>query len=283
MSSSTLASGSPARRLRIDARRRWFPDLRELWRYRQLVVLLGRREITTRYRQTALGTLWVFAGPIVSAGLFSFVFGRVADLPTGGVPYFVFSYAGLLAWNLFANSLSSAATSLTANAALITKIYFPRVAVPLSTLASTLLSTLISFGVMLFLLAVSGVGYSLQMVTLPFWLLLAIALAVGLSLVLSSISVSYRDINYLTPLFTQFVLFLSPVAYSFEAVPSSLHTLYLLNPLTTVVEGCRWSLVGGSLAIPGWAIAYTVAVTVGLVVIGSVVFARREGGFADVV
>ena len=244
--------------MRIDSRRRWFPDLREFLAYRQLIVLFGRRDITAKYRQTALGSIWVLAGPLVSAGLFSFVFGNVADLPTNGVPYFVFAYAGLLAWNVFSGTLSGAATSVTGTGGLITRVYFPRLVVPFATMANTVVNTLISIGVMLVLLAVSGVGYSFQLLLLPVWLLVAAVLAMGIALVLTSFSVSYRDINYLTPLATQLLLFLSPVAYSIEAVPSDLRTLYLLNPLTSIVEGCRWSVLGGSYLPPAWAFAYTV-------------------------
>lgn len=271
------------RRLRIDSRRRWLPDLRELVRYRQLIVLLGRRDITAKYRQTALGSLWVFVGPIVSAGLFSFVFGRVANLPTNGVPYFVFSYAGLLAWNLFSGTLSGASNSVTSNASLVTKVYFPRLVVPISTLASTLINLAVSFGVMVVLLLISGVGISAGLVVLPVWLILAIVLAMGIALGLTSVAVAHRDVNYLTPLFTQFLLFLSPVAYSVEAVPANLRTVYYLNPLTTIVEGCRWSLLGGSYFPPTWAIAYTVVVTLVLAGFGVAVFTRLEPGFADVI
>lgn len=276
-------SVASVRRIRIDSRRRWVPDLSEFYRYRQLVFLLGRRDITVRYRQTVLGSLWIFAGPLISAGLFSFVFGRVANLESGGIPYFVFSYAGLLGWNVFSGTLSGASTSLTNNTSLLTKIYFPHLIIPLSTLASVLVNTGVSFCVMLFLLLVSGVGISVQIVLLPFWLFLAMTLAMGLSLAFTSLSVSYRDVNYLTPLLTQLLLFLSPVAYSLDAVPPDLRTLYLLNPIATIVEGCRWSLLGTSFVPPAWALAYTIVLTFGVFVGGLLIFSRREGIVADVI
>jgi lipopolysaccharide transport system permease protein len=273
---------APGRRVRIDSRRRWFPDLRELMRYWPLIVLLGRRDITVRYRQTVLGTLWIFFGTLVTAGLFTFVFGRVADLPSGGVPYFAFSYAGLIAWNLFSNSLSSASSSLNSNSALIGKIYFPRLVLPLYSLASTLVTTVISFGVMAVILVVYGIAVTPQILLLPVWLTLAVVLAMGISLALTALSVTYRDVNYITPVLTSLLLYLSPVAYSIEAVPANLRNLILLNPLSTIVEGTRWSLLGtGSLT--GWAIAYTVVVTVGALVGGLAVFARLESSFADVI
>jgi lipopolysaccharide transport system permease protein len=273
---------APGERIRIDSRRRWFPDLRQLFRYKQLAVLLGRRDITVRYRQTVLGTIWIFASTLVTAGLFTFVFGRVADLPTGGVPYFAFSYAGLLAWNLFSNTVTSASTSLNPNASLISKIYFPRLVLPLSTLASTLVTTLISCGVMVVVLIAYGIALTPQILLLPVWLALALILSMGISLALTALSVSYRDINYITPVLTSVLLYLSPVAYSIEAVPANLRNLILLNPLSTIVEGTRWSVLGtGSLT--GWAIVYTVVVSVGALVGGLAVFARLESSFADVI
>ncbi len=268
--------------MRIDSRRRWFPDLGALLRGRQLILLLSRRDITVRYRQTVLGTIWIFAGPLVSAGLFTFVFGRVADLPSDGFPYFAFSYAGLLGWNLFSNTMSTATTSLTGNAALITKIYFPRLILPLSTLLSTLINTAISFGIMLVLLQVYDIGFSLRLLVLPAWLLLAIVLATGVGLVLAAIAVSYRDVAYITPIFTSVLLYLSPVAYSTNAVPEELRRFYLFNPLTTVVEGCRWSLLGRASLTP-WAIVYTVVVALGVLLLGVALFTRLEATFADVI
>ena len=269
-------------RLRIDSRRRRFPDLGALVRYRRLIVLLSRRDITVKYRQTVLGTLWIFAGPLVSAGLFSLVFGRIAGLPSGGDSYFPFSYAGLLGWTLFSTTLTSTSSSLTSNSALITKIYFPRLTLPLSTVGSTLLNTSISFGVMLILLLVYDIGISIQLLLLPVWLLLAIVLAVGFGVVLSALAVSYRDVNYVTPILTSLLIYVSPVAYSFDAVPDSLRTVYLLNPLTTIVEGCRWSLLG-SASLSLWAIVYTVALALGALTVGLSLFARLESNFADVI
>jgi homopolymeric O-antigen transport system permease protein len=246
------------------------------------MVLLSRRDITVRYRQTIFGAIWIFAGPLVSAGLFSFVFGRVADLPSGGVPYFAFSYAGLLGWNLFSGTLSGASNSLNSNAALITKIYFPRLVLPFSTVAWTLLNTALSFGVMLVLLVIYGIGFSLNLLLLPFWFLLAISLAMAMGLVVSATAVWYRDVNYAVPILTSLLLYLSPVAYSVDAVPANLRNLYLLNPLTTIVQGCRWSLLGqGSLST--WAVPYTVVMTLLSVVVGLALFARLEWSFADVI
>ena len=277
------AGGADPTRLRIDSRRRTFPDLRELMRYRGLVFLLGRRDITVRYRQTILGTTWIFASALVTAGLFSFVFGRIAQLPTNGVPYFVFSYVGLLAWNLFSQGLSNSSTSMTPNSALISKIYFPRLVLPLSTLASTVTTTLISIGI----LAVMMVGYGIvptwRLLLLPVWLVIAMVIGLGFGLILASLAVAYRDIGYATPVLISMLLYLSPVAYSLEAVPANLRNLYLLNPIATVVEGTRWAVLDTGYLPPTWAIAYTVVFTVVALLVGVVVFTRREPGFADVI
>lgn len=245
-------------------------------------MLLSRRNITVKYRQTVLGALWIFAGPLVSAGLFSFVFGEIAGLPSDGDPYFAFTFAGLLGWNLFSTTVMGASTSLTANSALITKIYFPRLVLPLATVPSTLLNTVISLGVMAVLLLIYGIGPSIQLLVLPVWLFLAVVLALGIGLVLAAIAVLYRDVNYLTPVVIPLAMYVSPVAYSVEAVPDNLRTLYLLNPLTTIVEGCRWSLLGNG-SLSSWAIVYTVLLTLGALSVGLALFARLESSFADVI
>jgi lipopolysaccharide transport system permease protein len=218
----------------------------------------------------------------VSAGLFTFVFGRVAKLPSNGFPYFAFSYAGLLGWGLFSTMLSNVSSSLNSNSTLISKIYFPRLVLPFSTNGSTFISTGISFAMMLVILAIYDIGFSVRILVLPFWLLLAMMLAMGLGLAFGSSAVLYRDVNYLTPMFTQLLLFLSPVAYGIEAVPQDLRRLYLLNPFTTIVSGCRWSLLGEA-SLSKWAIVYTSVLALGVLSIGLANFARLESSFADVI
>lgn len=270
---------------RIDSRRPWFPDLGAAFRSRQLLLLLCRRNITVMYRQTALGSIWLLISPIISAALLSFVFGRVAHLSSGGVPYFPFTFAGLLAWNLFSNSVTGAATSLTTNSTLFTRIYFPRLLLPLSALAPTLVNTGISCGVMFFLLVAYKIGISYRLLFLPVWLGLALLLSVGISLILSSLAVLRRDVQYATQVVMPLLLFVTPVAYSVAAVPPRLRTIYLLNPMATIVGGCRWSLFGQT-QIAGlslWAVAYATVMTLLALFVGLVVFARLEWKFADVV
>lgn len=257
--------------------------MRELREYLHLAVLLGRRDITTRYRQTALGTVWIFAGALVTAGLFSFVFGRVARLPSGGYPYFVFSYSGLLAWNLYSTVLTSVSGCLNPNSSLISKIYFPRLVLPISTLASTLLNLVLSTAILAGLLVAFGVGFSWQILLLPVWLLLALVLAMGVGLFLVSFSVMYRDVGYFTPVLTSILLYLSPVAYSLQSVPADLRTVYLLNPLAAILEGTRWSALGSDQLPPTWSIVYSATFAVLFLVFAVSVFSYRESHFADVI
>jgi lipopolysaccharide transport system permease protein len=234
------------------------------------------------YRQTVLGPAWVLISPLLSAGLFTFVFSKVAHLSNGGTPYFAFSYAGLVGWNLFAAGIQGTATSLTGNSGLISKIYFSRLVLPLATLGATFIQLGISLMVMAVLLVVYGLGFSVHLLVLPFWLILAVALAVGGGLILTAISVKYRDINQVTPALIPVLLYLTPVAYPTAAVPPGLREVFLINPVATVIEGCRWSLLGHA-DLPGWAVVYTVAMTILLVTVGLVVFARLEWDFADVI
>jgi lipopolysaccharide transport system permease protein len=275
-------ASAPARYRRLDSRKKWFPDLRELVRSWDLLVLLSKREITVTYRQTVLGAAWVFISPLLSAGLFTFVFGSVAKLKTGGTPYFAFSYAGLLVWNLFSNTMTGSSSSLVGNSALISKIYFSRLILPLSQLTSVLIQLAISICLMLVMLVAYGLGFSMHLLLLPVWLILAIALAMGAGLILGAISVSYRDVNNVAPAVMSLFLYLTPVAYATQDVPHSLRTIFLVNPVATLVEGCRWSILGHGY-LSGWLVVYSVAFTVALLVTGLVVFARLERGFADVI
>jgi lipopolysaccharide transport system permease protein len=272
--------------LRIDSRRRWFPDVGAVFRYGQLFLLLCRRNVTVLYRQTTMGSIWLVISPIVSAGALSFVFGRVAHLSSGGVPYFPFTFAGMVVWSLFASSVTGAATSLVSNQTLFTRIYFPRILLPLSAMAPVLLNTLISCGVMFFLLVAYRIGFSFRLLLLPIWLGLGLLFSVGVSLMLSSWAVLRRDVQYITQAVIPLLLFVTPVAYSIVSVPAGrIRTIVLLNPMSTIVEGCRWSLVGQTPLpiIPTWAVWYSTAMTLLVLLAGLVVFARLEWKFADVV
>jgi lipopolysaccharide transport system permease protein len=269
-------------RVRIDSRRRWLPDLRATAAAWPLLLTMSRRNITVQYRQTMLGVVWAFASPLVSALLFTFVFGTVANLSTGGTPYFAFAYSGLLGWGLFSDTLGSSAKSFQVNSNLVTKIYFPRLILPLATVASGLINLAVTFSIMVVLLLAYGIGFSVNLLLLPAWLLLILFLASGVGLVVASLGVKIRDMNYVTPFFVSMLLYLTPVAYPADKVPHSVRTLYLLNPMAPLVEACRWSLLGrGTLDL--WPTLYAVGFVIVALLGSLVVFARLEWSFADVI
>jgi lipopolysaccharide transport system permease protein len=256
--------------------------LRQLWHFRDLLITLGARDIRLRYKQTALGIVWVLFQPLMAAGIFSFVFGTVAKLPSDGVPYFIFSYAGLLGWNLFNNVLARSSTSLTGNATLVSKAFFPRMILPLSTIYSAVIDFLVALGMFAIVLALYGLGTGPQILLLPVWLLLILMLSVGMGLLSAALMVSYRDVGYVLPVLTQLLLYASPVAYAVSAVPENLRPAYFINPLTGLFEAMRWSLLGQSAldwSMVGWSALCASVVFLG----GALLFGRLERRFADVI
>jgi len=258
-------------------------NLRELWQFRDLLTTLAQRDVKLRYRQTALGVVWVILQPLLAAGIFSFVFGKVAKLPApAGIPYLVFSYAGLLAWNAFSSTLTKTSGCLLQNANLVSKVYFPRLALPLSTVFSTLIDFGVALGMMVLLMAVNHVVPGPALLLLPVWLLLTILLAVGVGLYTSALMVSYRDVQYVLPVVTQFLLYASPVAYSAALVPAKYRIVFEVNPLTGLLEAFRWSLLGT--AAPAWgAVAYAAGAALLVFVAGAFSFKKMERKFADVI
>ncbi len=257
-------------------------DTRELWRFRDLFWSLAIRDVKLRYRQTALGVIWVVLQPLLAAGIFAFVFGTVAKLPTGGAPYVVFAYAGLLGWNAFNNTVSKISTSMVQHAGMVQKIYFPRLALPLSVLPGTLLDFGVALAVMGVLMAQSRTFPGWSIVLVPVWLMLVLMIAVGVGLVAAALMVSYRDVAQMLPVAIQMILYGSPVAYSIGAVPSRWRFVFSLNPLVGILDGFRWSLVSGAQLRLGWAV-YSGALAAVFLVAGALVFARMERRFADVV
>lgn len=220
-------------------------NVRELWQFRDLLGSLAGRDLKLRYKQTALGVVWVVLGPLMAAGVFSFVFGTVAKLPSGGVPYLVFSFAGLLGWSFFSAILNKTSGCLVGNAHLISKIYFPRLILPLSNIGSALVDFAVSAVMMGVLLVIYKVTPSpMGLLLFPLWMLILVAISMGLGLCTAALTVFYRDIQYILPVFTQILLYASPVAYSVGAVPEKVRWVYLLNPLTPPLEAMRASLVG---------------------------------------
>ena len=255
-------------------------DTRSLWRYRGLLGALTRRDLTLRYRQTLLGPAWVLLQPILGAGIFSFVFGGIAKLSSDGVPYFLFAYVGLMGYNAFSTTLNSVSTSLVANAPLVGKVYFPRLVLPIAQIGSRLVDLAVSFALFLVLAATYHVSFSWRMLTLPMWALLLFILALGPGLLAAAANVSYRDIGYIVPVLLPLLLYLSPVAYSAQDVPASLHVIYAANPLVGAIDGIRWCLLGrGPFAVAET--AYSVAATLVLLIVGIFYYRAHERRFAD--
>ena len=279
---------SPKPHLTIQPTAGWQAiNLRELWQFRDLLTTLAQRDVKLRYRQTALGVVWVILQPLISAGIFSFVFGKVANLPApNGVPYFVFAYAGLLAWNVFSNTLGKTSGCLLANSNLVSKVYFPRLALPLSTVFSTLIDFSVALLMMAALMVINHVVPTVALLLLPVWLLFILLLALGLGMYTSALMVSYRDVQFVLPVVTQFLLYGSPVAYmlsyALTKIPPGLRSFYLLNPLTGLLDAFRWSLIGHQPLLVG-PVIYGATVSVLVFILGAFSFKKMERKFADVI
>jgi lipopolysaccharide transport system permease protein len=258
------------------------PHWRELWEAREVALRFGQRDVVLRYRQTAIGVAWVLIQPLAAAGVFSIIFGSVAQLPTGGVPYFLFSFISLLGWTLFSSIVGRASPSLVGNQALVSKVFFPRMLVPISTVMSCLLDFTVGLGLGVVLLIVYGVNPGWAVLLLPVWVLLFVLFGLGIGLACSAWMVRYRDIAYVLPWLIQVALFATPVAYSLEAVPANLQPLFNANPLTWLIEAFRFSLLGTP-APPPWQIIGGVVVSLVVFLLGAIVFQRNERSFADLI
>lgn len=270
----------------IRPRRRWAPpDLREVWEYRDLLLRFAAKDVTLRYRQTALGVLWVVLQPLLTAGVFTFVFGKVAGLSSApGIPYFVFAFAGQVAWNAFNTIISRSSNALVISSQLVSKIYFPRLLLPLSVAFAAMIDAAVAFGMMIILLLIYGIPITWTILTFPLWLVAVMVLAMGAGVVASSFMVRYRDVQYVLPVIVQLLLYASPVAYGLSAVPKHLQSILKLNPLTGLLEGVRWSLLGaGKVPLELGLTVYAVSLSVLILVIGLFAFAHMERGFADVI
>jgi lipopolysaccharide transport system permease protein len=259
-------------------------NLGEIVQFRDLLVSLASRDVKLRYRQTALGVLWVVLQPLISAGILSFVFGKVARLtsPDPKVPYFLLVYAGQLGWTVFASTLTKTSTSLVGNAHLVTKVYFPRLILPLSTLFSTLIDFGVGLAMLLVLLLITRVHPGLEALLLPVWLLLVMLLALGIGLCASALTVTYRDVQYILPVASQFLMYASPVAYAVNNVPEYIRPYYYWNPLSGLLEAFRWSLIGMGTVHWGY-VGYSAAVALIVFVLGAYSFKRMEKKFADII
>jgi lipopolysaccharide transport system permease protein len=257
-------------------------NLRDLWLYRELILFMTWRDLKVRYKQTLLGASWAILQPFLTMVVFSIFFGNLANVPSDGVPYPIFSYTALIPWTLFSKALQDASRSLVASSHMITKVYFPRMILPLSSVLAGVVDFLIAFVVLIGMMIVYGIVPTGNIWTLPFFLLLALVTAVGVGFWLSALNVLYRDINYVLPFLTQFWMFLTPIAYPSSMVPQRFRALYALNPMTGVVEGFRWALLGTGQA-PGMMTLVSSLVSLVLLISGMFYFKRMERLFADMV
>ncbi|MEW6715915.1 MAG: ABC transporter permease [Chloroflexota bacterium] len=257
-------------------------NLGDLWRYRELIYFLTWRDLKVRYKQTLLGAAWAIIQPFFTMVVFSIFFGQLAKVPSDNVPYPIFSYTALLPWGMFSKALSDAGRSLVASRHMITKVYFPRLVIPLSSLFSSVVDFAIAFIVLLGMMWYYQISPTNVVWSLPLFLILALITAFGVGLWLSALNVTYRDIGYIIPFLTQFWLFITPIAYPSSMVPEKWQLVYALNPMTGVVEGFRWALLGTETA-PGPMLAVSAAISVGVLITGLFYFRRMERTFADMI
>jgi homopolymeric O-antigen transport system permease protein len=257
-------------------------NLRDLWQARELLLTLATRDVKLRYRQTLLGVLWVVIQPVLAASIFSLVFGRIANLPSHGIPYFIFAYAGILAWNAYQTTLIRVSGCIVQNNHVIVKISFPRLVLPISTVLSVMIDFGVALLVLVVLMLVNDIRPGLGILLLPVWLFLILLFSLGVGLAAATLMVIYRDVQYVIPVLIQLWLYASPVAYAAAAVPVRLRTLYFLNPLTALLEAFRWSLLGRG-EIRWQYIVYSAFASFIAFICGALIFRRLEPRFADVI
>lgn len=268
---------------RIEPSRGWVSlKLHELWEYRELLYFLTWRDIKVRYKQTALGAAWAIIQPLFTMFVFLLFFHRVAGIESGGLPYSLFCYAGLVPWMFFANGLTQSSNSLVGSSNLITKVYFPRLTIPLATVMSGVVDFCLAFTLLIGMMAWHRVMPSWNVVWLPLFLLLALVTALGVGLWLSALNVEYRDVRYVVPFITQFWMLATPIAYPSSLMNPKWRLLYGLNPMVGVVEGFRWALLGTGNS-PGPMLGVSAITSLLILIGGAFYFRRMEKTFADVV
>ncbi len=269
--------------VRIEPATGWVSlKLRELWEYRELVYFLVWRDVKVRYKQTVLGAAWAIIQPFLTMVVFSLFFGQLAKVPSDGVPYPIFSYTALVPWTIFSYGLGQASNSLVSSAALIQKVYFPRLAAPIAVVLSSIVDFVPAFLVLLGMMLWYGLLPTIHVLWLPLFLLLALVTSLGVGLWLSALNVQFRDIRYTVPFLTQLWLFATPIAYPSSLLPQPWRTLYGLNPMAGVVEGFRWALLG-TVAAPGAMMVISALIALGFLVTGAFYFRRMEQTFADII
>ena len=269
--------------VRIEASKGWVPvRFKELWEYRELVYFLVWRDIKIRYKQTLLGAAWAIIQPFFTMVVFSVLFGKLAKIPSDGVPYPVFSFAALVPWTFFAGSVSHASDCLVGSANLIKKVYFPRLVVPIASVLSGTVDFVFAFGTLLGIMLFYGIIPTANVVYLPLLLVLTVVTALGVGLWLSALNVEFRDVRYAVPFLVQFWFFITPITYPSSLLPEPWRTFYGINPMVGVVEGFRWALIGTNTG-PGPIVMVSSSFAIALLVTGACFFRRMERTFADVV
>lgn len=258
-------------------------NFQELFSFRELIYFMTWRDIKVRYKQTFLGAAWAILKPLLTMVVFSIFFGDLAKVPSDGVPYPIFSFAALVPWTLFSDAVSNGGRSLVQNRQMITKIYFPRIILPLSAVLGGVVDFLIAFVILVGMMFFYKMQLTLNALIIPLLLLLILIAALGIALWLAALNVQYRDIGYVTPFLTQFWLYITPIAYPASMVPEKWRLLYYLNPMTGVVEGFRWALLGTSQGTPGIQLLVSFGVAILFLITGMMYFRRMEATFADMV
>lgn len=282
MTSATLETPPQVPTLVIRPPRKWVPiDFSELWNYRELLYFFVWRDVKIRYKQTGLGVAWAVIQPLFTMVIFSVIFGGLAKIPSEGIPYPLFTLSALLPWQLFSEGMNRSTTSMVSNAPIMTKVYFPRLIMPIAGILSPVVDFLVAIVILVLMMAYYGFVPTVNVVFLPAFVLLALATSLAVGLWLSALNVQYRDFQYTVPFLVQIWLYASPVVYATSLVPAQYQLLYGLNPMAGVIEGFRWALLGT--APPSGVIGLSIVVVLVLLVTGAFYFKKMEQYFADIV
>ncbi len=267
----------------LEQNRRVANYWKDLWKFRGLFYFLSWRDILVRYKQTAIGIAWSIIRPLVTMVIFTIIFGKLAKLPDGGVPYVLLVCAGMLPWQFFANAFSEASNSLVANSSMLSKVYFPRLIIPASSVIVALIDFCISLGILIVLMIWYRFVPGPQIVFMPLFLLLAIIVTLGAGFWIAALNVKYRDFRYVVPFIVQFGLYISPVGFTSSVIPEKLRLIYSLNPMVGVIDGFRWSIFGGNCPIDFTGFTISVVLSVLLFIYGLYFFRKMERSFADII
>ena len=267
----------------LEQNRRVANYWKDLWKFRGLFYFLSWRDILVRYKQTAIGIAWSIIRPLVTMVIFTIIFGKLAKLPDGGIPYVLLVCAGMLPWQFFANAFSEASNSLVANSSMLSKVYFPRLIIPASSVIVALIDFCISLGILIVLMIWYRFVPGPQIIFMPLFLLLAIIVTLGAGFWIAALNVKYRDLRYVVPFIVQFGLYISPVGFTSSVIPEKLRLIYSLNPMVGVIDGFRWSIFGGNCPIDFTGFTISVVLSVLLFIYGLYFFRKMERSFADII